>query len=82
MGAGATEALGFATMLGEWVEACVPTLHSDSRSALHACKEQGLGRMKDLEIRSLALQECRDQHRLQFVKVPSETDLADMLRNR
>ena len=35
--------------------------------------------MKHLEIRSLALQEWREQKHLKFVKVPTETNPSDVL---
>ena len=79
LGAGAIEALGFASMLAEWHEICVPTLHSDSQSALHVVKRRGPGRMKHMEIRTLALQDWRQSHRLQVAKVPTEDNPSDIL---
>ena len=45
LGAGAIEALGFATMREGWQQKTTPTLHPDSQSALHICRK-GAGRMK------------------------------------
>jgi hypothetical protein len=79
LGSGAVEALGFATMLSEWNEHVVPTLHSDSSSALHIVKKRGPGKMKHIELRCLALQQWREGKRLRFSKVSSEENMSDVL---
>ena len=79
LGSGAVEALGFATMLGEWREQVVPTLYSDSSSALHVVKKRGPGRMKHIELRCLALQQWREEKRLLFGKVGTDENVSDML---
>ena len=79
LGSGAVEALGFATMLGEWSEHVVPMLYSDSSSALHVVKKRGPGRMKHIELRCLALQQRREEKRLLFGKVGTEENVSDML---
>ena len=79
LGAGAVEALGFATMLSEWHEVTTPTLFSDSSSALHIVKKRGPGRMKHIEIRCLALQGGREEGRLLYAKVGTEENSSDLL---
>ena len=66
-------------MLGEWQETVVPTLYSDSSSALHVVKKRGPGKMKHIEIRCLALQQWREAKRLRFAKVGTEENPSDML---
>ena len=43
LASGSVEALGFTTMLSEWGEKTVPTLYSDSSSALHVVKKRRTG---------------------------------------
>ena len=79
LGSGAAEALGLASLLHEWGEATVPVLASDSSSALHVVKKRGPGKMKHIEIRFLALQQWREQKRLEFEKVGTDDNESDML---
>lgn len=79
IGLGAFEALGMATLLSEWREPTVPTLCSDSSSALHIVKKRGFGRMKHVELRFLALQQWCEAKRLKISKIPTEENESDML---
>ena len=79
LGSGAAEALGLASLISEWHENVTPVLASDSSSALHIVKKRGPGKMKHIEIRFLALQQWREQKRLEFEKVHTDDNEADML---
>ena len=60
-------------------EPTVLVLDSDSSSALHVVKKRGSGRMKQIALRMLALQEwCRNK-RLKCAKVHTDENESDML---
>ena len=55
------------------------TLYTDSSSVLALCGRRGLGRVKHLDIRSLALQSWNMENRASWAKLPSAENRADIL---
>ena len=56
-----------------------PTLYTDSSSVLAPCGRRGLGRVKHLDIRTLALQIWNMENRASWAKLPSAENRADIL---
>ena len=79
MSAGAAEALGFRELLTDiGLPATIP-LRSDSTAAMSAATRQGLGRMKHVQVRDLALQQWIADGLLTLQKVASAANAADLL---
>jgi len=82
MGSIAKEVMFLATFLREQgllAETDVPTVYSDSSSAVRTANRIGLSRMKHIELRYMALQHWRRQRRIQVAHVPGDQNVADFL---
>ena len=53
-------------------------LHVDSSSAKATIRREGVGKVKHLDVRSLWLQQERQQHGLNMMKIPGEQNPADL----
>ena len=79
MGSAAVEALFVQTILTEQFGIKIPpTLYGDSSSALALASRRGVGRLKHIETRMLALQDWQRDGRLKLAKVTSESNAADL----
>ena len=79
MSVGAAEALGLRELL---IDIGLPTtvrLRRDSTAAMGTATRQGLGRMKHVQVRDLALQQWIADGRLTLQKVASSANVADLL---
>ena len=78
MSAGAGEALGLRELLTDIGLPATILLRSDS-TAMGAATRQGLGRMKHVQVRDLALQQWIAHGRLALQKVATAANAADLL---
>ena len=77
LGSAATEALWVAGLLKEAFGVdVVPTIWGDSTSALSLASRAGMGRLKHVEIRLLAIQDWVRQRRLRLAKVDTVNNLS------
>ena len=79
MSAGAAEASGLRDLLTDIGLPATIRLRSDSTAAMGAATRQGLGRMKHVQVRDLALQQWIADGRLTLQKVASSAHAADLL---
>ncbi|CAK0863765.1 unnamed protein product [Prorocentrum cordatum] len=73
------QALGLASLIGEWHESVTPAFGNDISTALQIAKRRGPSSMKHIGIRFLALQEWREQNRLEFQNIHTDNSEADIL---
>ena len=78
MTAGAAEALGLRELLTDIGLPATMRLRCDSTTAMGAATRQGLGRMKHVQVRDLALQQWIADGRLTLQKVASSANAADI----
>ena len=80
MSVGAAEALGLRELLTDmWSCRQQVRLRCDSTAAMGTATRQGLGRMKHVQVRNLALQQWIADSRLTLHKVASSANGADLL---
>ena len=79
MSAGAAEALGLRELLTDIGLPTTIVLRSDSTAAMGTATRFGLGRMKHVQVRDLALQQWIADGRLTLQKVTSAMNAADLL---
>ena len=79
LGSTAAEILWVSGLLKEaFGIALVPTVHGDSSSALTLASRAGMGRLKHIEVRLLALQDWCAQGRARLMKIPTHDNTADV----
>ena len=79
MSAGAAEASGLRDLLTDIGLPATIRFRSDSTAAMGAATRQGLGRMKHVQVRDLALQQWIADGRLTLQKVASSAHAAELL---
>ena len=79
MSVGAAEALGFRELLTDIGLPTTVRLRCDSTAAMGTASRQGLGRMKHVQVRDLALQQWIADGRLTLQKIASSGNAADLL---
>ena len=79
MSAGTAEALGLGELLTDIGLLTTISLRSDSTAAMGAATRHGLGRLKHVQVRDLALQQWIADGRLTLQKVTSAMNAADLL---
>ena len=76
---GAAEALGLRELLYDIGLPTTVRLRCDSTAAMGTATRQGLGRMKHVQVRDLALQQWIEDCRLTLQKIASSVNAADLL---
>ena len=79
MSVGAAEALGLRELLTDIGLPTTVRLRCDSTAAMGTATRQGLGRMKHVQVRDLALQQWIADGRLTLQKIASSANAADLL---
>ena len=79
MSAGAAEALGIRELLTDIGLPTTILLRSDSTPAMGAATRHGLGRLQQVQVRDLALQQWIADGRLTLQKVTSDMNTANLL---
>ncbi|CAK0870998.1 unnamed protein product [Prorocentrum cordatum] len=80
IGSGAIETLGAAQLLKEWkCDGVNPLLMTYSQSALAVCRKRGPGKMKHVELKTLAIQDWVKEGRLRIHKVSTHENPADLM---
>ena len=79
LGSAASESLWVAGVIQEAFQLdVIPVIEGDSSSALALASRSGVGRLRHIEIRCLAIQEWSQRKRLMLKKIPTATNVSDI----